>query len=754
MRVGEAARRHVRLALAQLQEGDARVVTGALAACRGEELPLAELGAGREVTVFWRNTPRVCDILVAGGEAGAAFIANRALALAEPGHAADLLLVVVPPFSQMPAEIWREVRELLDKNGEARWKSAVLCWTPRVPLREEWALARECAAHQLLESDPLLLDNRRGRAILAHLKNGAAQREAALARVAVRLLREGKIVNGAGQSCEAGELLTGAGWVQSLESLAEFALSRAFPSGESLAPRLRILTAANAESLCLELLRRPHREPFFAPSLERVARALAEPLGIAKSAAGRWQMAPPVEEIGTAISTLAAAGAPLGHIEAALAKSAFGLCPEQTHMAVCALLRGGELEALSARGEALAPTQIGMPLRRAVRALRPGTLLDEASWASLRRVVGNLTGEQLSQPSFSEQERARALLLAWRDSTQADAELAQARLNQLRKTCGSGPAQWPRCEEALAAVAHILEALSPGEKLLERAGAMDDAGLFSKLQEWRAIAAHFEKSQSRWLAGYSALRHPALAFPKELASGRAALLTRFACGEALLNDVSLPDETSDWLALQGAACADWHRAQHDQKRFVALREFLQSDALRSAARLAQLTSRNFSEGHKLRGETERAATLQCTREGAPPAGQVVCPQCRLLYGQLLELPEVAALTARAERLIISFRAALAEPLVRELLTEHSSGRALLAWSDSGGALLPLLDDETLQLLNHALRPRRKISRSLALLVSSLKLCRTRREYLQTFTTWLDGGESIGENDEVRLEPND
>ena len=180
----------------------------ALACCRNDELPLAELGVGREISVLWRNTARVFDVLVADGQANAALIANRALALAEPGHAADLLLVVVPPFASLPTETWREVRDLLDKNSEARWKHAALLWTPRAPLREEWELAREAAAHGLLENDPQLLDNRRGRAILAHLKNQAAQSEAALARVALRLLREGKIVSGAGQSCEAGELLT------------------------------------------------------------------------------------------------------------------------------------------------------------------------------------------------------------------------------------------------------------------------------------------------------------------------------------------------------------------------------------------------------------------------------------------------------------------------------------------------------------------------------------------------------------------
>ena len=67
----------------------------------------------------------------------------------------------------------------------------------------------EATAAHLMENDPQLLDNRRGRAILSYLRNKAASRDGQIAHLATRLLREGQITTASGLSLEAGELAGG-----------------------------------------------------------------------------------------------------------------------------------------------------------------------------------------------------------------------------------------------------------------------------------------------------------------------------------------------------------------------------------------------------------------------------------------------------------------------------------------------------------------------------------------------------------------
>ncbi len=91
---------------------------------------------------------------------------------------------------------------------------------------------------------------------MEYLRNGAAEREAALGRVAQRLLREGQIATGAGAVLDAADLAGRDSWSATLESLVEFALPSLFPKFEEVASRLRVLTPSNTEALCLDIQKR------------------------------------------------------------------------------------------------------------------------------------------------------------------------------------------------------------------------------------------------------------------------------------------------------------------------------------------------------------------------------------------------------------------------------------------------------------------------------------------------------------------
>src|SRR5690606_37108380 len=124
------------------------------------------------------------------------------------GGEEDALLVIVPPLSE--AEF--SPHDIASLVEDARWRGALIVWKPRAATDSERETAREALAAHLLEDDPQLLDNRRGRAVLEHLKAQAAQRETMLARIAIRLLHEGELSNGHGETIEAAELAGGENW--------------------------------------------------------------------------------------------------------------------------------------------------------------------------------------------------------------------------------------------------------------------------------------------------------------------------------------------------------------------------------------------------------------------------------------------------------------------------------------------------------------------------------------------------------------
>ena len=754
-RVGEMARRNTRNVMSTLPAADARIARYVAGCCRDETLPLATLDAPRTFSVMWRNAPRPIAVAVWMGDAGAPALANRMASLSQPGNAEDALLLLVPPFagSEAGARLCRD--EAAVAIADARWRAALLLWTPRPPTRDEVEMAREATAQHLLEADPQLLDNRRGRAILQHLKADTPQREATLARLGARLLREGQITTAAGATVDAGELAASDSWNATLEAIAEFALPHLFPHFETIAPRLRVLTGSNCEALCLDILRRPIDSPYFAPSLERAVRAIAEPLGVAQAAGGRWRIEPPRDDIAGEIARLAAdAGAPLGALEAAFAKSEWGLRPEQTQVAVCALLRSGHLAAFDARGHALSPAQIGMPLRRAVHTLRRGQLLEAEVWSRLQALVALLTEEQLNSVSFSEQERAAALLAAWRDNATAETELAAARLHQLRRLLGHTLAQWPRTEAAWSPVEALLIALKgegASSEVLRRAAAIDGETLRPALMIWRGVLAKLESRHAALLSAHAGLTHPELAVPPEMQEERGAILARFDAGEALLDDEEIIARAQHWRGVYTARYQEWHNAQHHPGRFSSYRRLAGSDATRALEKLETLSVRPFDHGRALRAALATEMAKGCARDGGLRGDDAVCAECRLRWGERLMLRDPRELEALAAQGFVALEAALREDGVRAYLARRSAGGALLDWDGAPENLLPRLSDEALHDLNEALRPRRCVTRSWSRLQSGLAACRTRDDFLAAFRGWLDGGENLADDDEIVLE---
>jgi hypothetical protein len=545
-----------------------------------------------------------------------------------------------------------------------------MLWTPRPPTDSEWQLAREATATQLLEDDPQLLDNRRGRAILNHIKEGAAAREIQLAQLATRLLREGQLVAASGLSIEASELAGGESWTNTLEAVAEFALPRVFPHFEEIAPRLRILTPSNADTLCLEILRRPATEPYFAASHERLVRALAEPLGIAKADKGRWKIVSPRADLTQEFLALAQSASTLSALDAHFSKSDWGLKPEQLAIAVCALLRSGELAALDARGQVLPAPQIGMPLRRAVHAVRPGRLLGEAEWTRLQSVAKILTDEKLGARSFEEQEHARVLLLRWQGETKAQIELASARLNQLRRALNSASAPWPQSESTLAGVARLNEELSAsdGDELLQRAANLHTGKIELLMPRWRELTAQLESRQAILISTSALLLNPELSPPPNLQAERNELLLRFQSGEEVLADDALLQQVAQWRQEYTREYKEWHQAQNNSARWNSLRRILNCDELRALERLEKIRTRDFSQPQSIRQQIQSELEKQCPRDGVLLPGEAACNACRLKLGARVLLRDAGEIESFIAQQLQAFAQVLEEQRPREYLS--------------------------------------------------------------------------------------
>ena len=749
-RVGESARRLVLGAASEIENGDARLTQAALSSCKSASWPLAEIGdEGRSMSLFWRHSPRKIRVGLWSEGALTAWT-NRIATLRDGGDSA--LLLFWPPFSLSSGEDASEallplVEGAKESWGDERAKSAIWAWRPRIATRDEWELSREVAGAHLAKQDPNQLDNRRGRAILEHLERERPARESALERVVRRLYLEGELVLGSGAALDASELAGGDDFSAILESVADFALPHLFSRFAAVSPRARILTPSNADALCLELLRRPANEPFFAPSLERLARHLGEPLGVAKPSAGRWKMAPGHEELSAHLLKMVGQGASLSQLSMELNRDEWGVPEEMLAIVLSAGLRAGELVALDARGQALSPSSIGLPLRRSVHRVVRGALPPSEEWTKLAVVAHALWSEKLGAPSFEEAARLATLLETWREETAQKLELARARAAQLRRSLGHSSSQWSDFEASTEAVAGALvDARSDDQSAVFARVARWDVELLSQALANANRFAESLEGAGELLSSHAILSHPDLNCPPDLSDERAALLELLASGESALFNAELKPRLREWRANYAQQYADWHGAQYESARWNSLARLSRSDELRTLERLATLARRRFDAGTSIRAELDEALDKRCSRPDAARVmlspGDAVCNSCGLKWGERVALPDPRALESRVESALASFRATLQEPQTARFLERRAPE---LLETDAP------LGSEQLAILDEAFAPRRRVSRSLDVLRLALSELQTRREWETALLQWLDGGDNLGDEDEVELE---
>lgn len=754
-RISDLARRHLKNSVKQLRFDDARISAALIASCQSEPMPLKSLEIEQLFSVYWKHTPRQIAVQLLQNLPDTNTLTNRlAMLETESGHA-KLLLLVLAPFSSQASRR----REPFPRNRR------YLIWTPRLPTNDELQSAREATAANLLETDPQLLDNRRGRAVVQFLKDNRMTRQTQMARLCRRLLREGVFWFGDGRVLEASETALGEQWQSTLEAIGDLAFPEIFPKFETVAPQARALTPANVQQLCLELLRRPDDDPYFSASLDRLVRTLARPLGVATSEKGRWRFSLPHAELTRELKEQIGERSTLRALETHFARSEWGLPREQLELALCALLRNGELTASDSQGKILVPEKIGFPLGGGVHTLDPGSLLDQQSWVQLRNRL-EILGLELKTPTenvgtmpevltFSHQRQIKNSLLQKRDELEAETELMQARLRQLQRTLNHSTAQWPTAESTLQKMAELLEQLQSSHEtvpLLKAVASLDETALTKLLALWRQLHNQFETELSQLLELHRLLKDPHLIIVPPLQESYNELLHLLDAGEAFFTEESqFFGKARQWRAEYSAIYHEWHCAQHAPARWNSLRRLQNSETIRALHRLSTLRSRSFSNYHHLQKKLQNELAKQCPRDGTLLPGEATCNACNLQLNERVQLNSAQDIEVALTAEIALFHRHLQEEGIRQQLQRDAKSTLLLEWDGQAELLAPLLDDHTLSLLEEAFKPRRKIPRKLQDLTTQLTRCRTRAELESAFQNWLNGTEQPENDDEIILQ---
>jgi hypothetical protein len=287
------------------------------------------------------------------------------------------------------------------------------------------------------------------------------------------------------------------------------------------------------------------------------------------------------------------------------------------------------------------------------------------------------------------------------------------------------------------------------EAVLARVADLDVATLQPQLDRWRRLIGQLEAAQSPLLAAHALLTSAELSTPPPLQAARGELLLRLQSGEAVLEDDALPQEAAQWREAYAREYRDWHEKQNHNARWNSLRRLLNADALRFLDGLSTLRSRRFAEADAIRGAIQSELDKQCPRDGALLPGAATCNACGLRFGARVCVRDAGEIESQIARGLAIFYAVLQEPPTREYLARREAAQPLLMWNGDA-ATLPALTDEVLALLEAALKPRRRVARSVSTLAAQLRKCRTREEFESAFATWLDGGEGLANDDEIEL----
>ncbi len=675
----ERIRQRLNELVKELAAGDSRVSRAALEACREDLFPLAGLAEPRRLSVEWwqarRHVTAVCRDL---SQLSAAELQNLVGSLEAPTTKEDgWLFISLPATSSAQQEhAWQEAAGQVT----GRFASGLLAWLPKELSGSEQEQLVEHAALSRMVSDPTVA-RPRDRELRARLRQRWEDSEVQVRRTLQRAYYEGRIIEASGATIAGSQRLSDQeGWDRTLAEAFAGPFRRLFPQFPSLAPERRLAGRAQTNQIIDQFIRPGEVTLPPASALEAHLIAYARPLGLAEGEDRHWRLALNHRQLVQAALAATPAGgagdgvdpdAAISYAELAgrLAKSEWGITPEQSELLVAALIRSGYLVGLDAFLQPVRLEAIAAPLGENLPFVMRGAALEGETAEEVRRLWLAASRQQASSLRLGSgqacptdwdlptQERAWGEMLAWSARLMAGKEEGKAAVGRAADAFAHGREEWAWAEEAQARAEAVAGCVEPGltsrqglvrlvagtERLPEGVAASMEA-----VKKWRDCA-YFLQEQSAELARlYRLICDEKVQCPPGslLEKDRQALGREFSSSARLVSAAAeLKSSAQRWLEAYRRHYLGWHASSYAAGRYEGLAKVRGSATTEAARRLAR-AGLSSEELAAVESELEGALNQRCLAGDPLPPDCAVCPLCGLRLGQQVALPEGAALAER------------------------------------------------------------------------------------------------------------
>jgi len=702
----ERIRQRLSELVAELEPEDSRVLLAALGACREPTFPIAAMAEATTLAVQWLNARRFVSATCRDlREVRPDELLNRAGALGSPLTKEDAYLFLASPLIDPEAqrEAWLEA----GKGAGHRFSASLAAWFPGALSGEAREHLVEHAALTSMVTDKTL--SRRGGEFREKLRERWAASEEEVRRVIQRAYYEGEVLGADGREVIVRERLWGlfGDWEGTLAEVLAEPFRHLFPRFEWIAPNRPLSGRVHVNQIVDQFIRPGEVTLPPASALEAHLHAYATPLGLVEAEDRHLRLALKKSELVEAALEavpVRSGGDQIdpgetieyGELVGRLAKGEWGLTREQGELLVAALIRTGHLVGLDAFLEPVLLEQVAAPLGDSLPYVMRGRSLEGEAAEAVVSLWEAASGGAVEEWSLPAQERAWGFFVAWaRRLGEGSAGNADA-ITRAAAALEHEPEVWDWAREALGCAEAVARAVDPRQSSREGLAAVAAAAerlpggiqqTRERVADWRAFEQFVDEglesaARLRELVGKAAvtgggLRRPFVQTQGKLATEatkrgdgrrpfakaqgklapaeqggvmlareREAVVARFGDSrEVVLSAGAVRAAAEGWLERYRKHYLAWHGRVHAAARFGPLLELRRSAEMEAMRRLARAGLRT-EEAEAIEAEVGAAVGRRCLAGDPLPAGEVVCPICRVEFKEEVELPEAGEVGER------------------------------------------------------------------------------------------------------------